>query len=146
VSEDNLHLVCGRCGAVNRVPAVRLSENPKCGRCHASVLDGSPVELDAASFDAFLARNDLPVVVDFWAEWCGPCKMMAPAYAQMAREQRLQLRLAKLDTEASPAVAGRYGIRSIPTLIMFRNGQEIDRAVGALDAARLRAWLLQAKG
>jgi thioredoxin 2 len=141
VSEGTLHLVCGKCGAVNRIPAARLAEGPKCGRCHAAVLDGAPVELDAARFDAFIARNDLPVVVDFWAEWCGPCKMMAPAFAQMAREQRLQFRLAKLDTEASPDVAGRYGIRSIPTLIMFRNGQEIDRAVGALDAARLRAWL-----
>jgi thioredoxin 2 len=105
------------------------------------VLDGSPVELNEASFDAFVTRNDLPVLVDFWAEWCGPCKMMAPVFAQAAREQRTQFRLAKLDTEASPGVAGRYGIRSIPTLILFRRGQEIDRAVGALDAARLRGWL-----
>jgi thioredoxin 2 len=145
MSADQLHLVCGRCSAVNRVPRERLAEEPKCGRCHARMLDGAPVELGSANFDAFIARNDLPVVVDFWAEWCGPCKMMAPVFAQAAREQRLQLRLAKLDTEASPDVAGRYGIRSIPTLIMFRNGQEIDRAVGALDAARLRAWL-QARG
>jgi thioredoxin 2 len=146
MSEAALHLVCGHCGAVNRVPAGRVSDEPKCGRCRAGVLDGAPVELNGANFDAFVGRNDLPVVVDFWADWCGPCKMMAPAFAQIAREQRLQVRLAKLDTEASPEVAGRYAIRSIPTLIMFRNGQEIDRAVGALDAARLRAWLQQARG
>ena len=141
MSQLALHLVCGYCGAVNRVPGARLQEGPKCGRCHAPVLDGTPVELSEADFDAFVGRNDLPVVVDFWAEWCGPCKMMAPAFAQVAREQRVQFRLAKLDTESSPAIAGRYAIRSIPTLILFRHGQEVDRAVGALDAGRLRAWL-----
>ena len=141
MSKSALHLVCGHCAAVNRVPAARLAEAPKCGRCHAAVLDGNPVELNEASFDAFVTRNDLPVLVDFWAQWCGPCKMMAPVFAQAAREQRMQFRLAKLDTEASPGVAGRYGIRSIPTLILFRRGQEIDRALGALDAARLRGWL-----
>ena len=141
MSQLALHLVCGHCGAVNRVPGARLQEGPKCGRCHAPVLDGTPVELSEADFDAFVGRNDLPVVVDFWAEWCGPCKMMAPAFAQVAREQRVQFRLAKLDTETSPAIAGRYAIRSIPTLILFRHGQEVDRAVGALDAGRLRAWL-----
>jgi thioredoxin 2 len=141
VSAQALHLVCGRCGAVNRVPHQRLDDAPKCGRCHAPVLDGAPVELGSASFDTFIGRNDLPVVVDFWAQWCGPCKTMAPVFAQAAREQRLHYRLAKLDTEASPDIAGRYGIRSIPTLVMFRNGQEVDRAVGALDGARLRGWL-----
>ena len=141
MSQLALHLVCGYCGAVNRVPGARLQEGPKCGRCHAPVLDGTPVELSEADFDAFVGRNDLPLVVDFWAEWCGPCKMMAPAFAQVAREQRMQFRLAKLDTESSPAIAGRYAIRSIPTLILFRHGQEVDRAVGALDAGRLRAWL-----
>ena len=141
MSQLALHLVCGHCGAVNRVPGARLQEGPKCGRCHAPVLDGTPVELSEADFDAFVGRNDLPLVVDFWAEWCGPCKMMAPAFAQVAREQRVQFRLAKLDTETSPAIAGRYAIRSIPTLILFRHGQEVDRAVGALDAGRLRAWL-----
>ena len=141
MSQLALHLVCGYCGAVNRVPGARLQEGPKCGRCHAPVLDGTPVELSEADFDAFVGRNDLPVVVDFWAEWCGPCKMMAPAFTQVAREQRMQFRLAKLDTESSPTIAGRYAIRSIPTLILFRHGQEVDRAVGALDAGRLRAWL-----
>ena len=141
MSQLALHLVCGHCGAVNRVPGARLQEGPRCGRCHAPVLDGTPVTLSEADFDAFVGRNDLPVVVDFWAEWCGPCKMMAPAFAQVAREQRVQFRLAKLDTETSPAIAGRYAIRSIPTLILFRHGQEGDRAVGALDAGRLRAWL-----
>jgi thioredoxin 2 len=141
VSTAGLHLVCSHCGAVNRVPRERLGDEPKCGRCHARVLEPAPVELDASSFDKFIARNDLPVVVDFWAEWCGPCKMMAPAFAQAAREQLTRFRLAKLDTEANPEVAGRFGIRSIPTLVLFRDGAEVDRAVGALDAARLRSWL-----
>lgn len=146
MSAGGLHLVCGQCGAVNRVPRERLADEPKCGRCHAPVLDAAPVELDAATFDKFIARNDLPVVVDFWAEWCGPCKMMAPVFAQAAREQRGRFRLAKLDTEASPDIAGRFGIRSIPTLVLFRGGAEADRAVGALDAARLRAWLQRHAG
>ena len=94
-----------------------------------------------ASFEADVLQSATPVLVDYWADWCGPCKMMAPAFAQVAREQRMQFRLAKLDTESSPAIAGRYAIRSIPTLILFRHGQEVDRAVGALDAGRLRAWL-----
>ncbi len=136
-----VHLVCQHCAAVNRVPAERLDEAPKCGRCHRAILDGVPVELTTANFDTFVSRNDLPVVVDFWAEWCGPCKTMAPVFAQTAREQRTRFRLAKLDTDAQPDIAGRYGIRSIPTLILFKEGRELDRQLGAVDATRLRAWL-----
>jgi thioredoxin 2 len=136
-----LHIVCAACGATNRVPPARLSEEPKCGKCHAPVLDGSPVELTDQSFDKFVQRNDLPVVVDFWADWCGPCKMMAPVFAQAARDQRTRLRFAKLDTEANPGIAQRYAIRSIPSLLLFKGGNEADRAVGALDSGRLRQWL-----
>jgi thioredoxin 2 len=136
-----VHVVCGACGATNRVPAERLEQQPSCGKCHQPLLDGKPVTLTDADFDRFIERNDLPVVVDFWADWCGPCKMMAPVFAQLAREQRTRFRFAKLDTDANQAVAGRYGIRSIPSLLLFKGGAEADRAVGALDPARFRAWL-----
>ncbi|HEU5283044.1 MAG TPA: thioredoxin TrxC [Burkholderiales bacterium] len=136
-----LHVVCGRCGAVNRVPAQRLEQSPNCGRCKGALLDGAPVELTGERFDRFIERNDLPVVVDFWADWCAPCKMMAPVFAQAAREQRTRLRMAKLDTDAQGAIAQRYAIRSIPTLVAFKGGREVDRVSGALDPARLRAWL-----
>ena len=136
-----LHVACAACGATNRVPPARLAEEPKCGKCHEALLDGSPVELTDESFDRFVQRNDLPVVVDFWADWCGPCKMMAPVFSQAAREQRTRLRFAKLDTDANPGIAQRYAIRSIPSLVLFKGGNEADRAVGALDAGRLRQWL-----
>lgn len=138
---DPVHIVCAACGATNRVPPARLAEEPKCGKCHSALLDGSPVELTDQTFDTFVQRNDLPVVVDFWADWCGPCKMMAPVFAQAAREQRTRLRFAKLDTDANPTVAQRYAIRSIPSLLLFKGGNEADRAVGALNPGRLRAWL-----
>lgn len=136
-----LHVVCASCGAVNRVPQARLDQTPQCGKCHVALLDGPPVELTDATFDRFVERNDLPVVVDFWAQWCGPCKMMAPVFAQAAREQRTRFRFAKLDTDANQSIAQRYGIRSIPSLLLFKGGAEADRAVGALDAGRLRQWL-----
>jgi thioredoxin 2 len=138
---EGLHIVCGACGAVNRVPASRLAESPNCGKCHSPLLPGEPLELTVATFDRFVERNDLPVVVDFWADWCGPCKMMAPVFAQAAREQRTRFRFGKLDTDAQGPIAERYGIRSIPSLLVFRGGQEVDRVAGALDSARLRAFL-----
>ncbi len=144
MSGDNLHVVCAQCGAVNRVPAARLEEGGTCGRCRAPLLDGRAVALDEGSFDTFVARNDLPVVVDFWASWCGPCKMMAPAFEQIAREERAHARLAKVDTDAQQGLAARFGIRSIPTLIKFQAGREIDRVSGALDARSLRAWVRRA--
>ncbi len=138
---EPVHIVCSACGATNRVPPARIAEEPNCGKCHKPLLDGSPVELTDESFDKFVQRNDLPVVVDFWADWCGPCKMMAPVFAQAARDQRTRLRFAKLDTDANPNIAQRYAIRSIPSLLLFKGGNEADRAVGALDPGRLRQWL-----
>jgi thioredoxin 2 len=136
-----MHIVCPQCSSVNRIPDQRLGDGPKCGKCHSPVLDGKPVTLTSQNFDTFIARNDLPVAVDFWAEWCGPCKMFAPVFAQAAAEQKTRMRLAKLDTDAEPAIAQRYGIRSIPSLLLFKQGQEVDRVAGALDPTRLRAWL-----
>jgi thioredoxin 2 len=136
-----MHLVCPACLAVNRVPDERLGEAPKCGKCAAPLLDGAVLALDAARFAKFSRDDGLPLVVDFWAAWCGPCRVMAPVFAQVAGEMPLRARFAKLDTEAEPQLAQRFGIRSIPSLLVFRHGEEIGRSAGAMDAAGLRHWL-----
>ncbi|MBS0319939.1 MAG: thioredoxin TrxC [Proteobacteria bacterium] len=138
---DSLHIVCPHCAATNRVPEARLAQHPSCGQCHQPLFDGRPIELTPDNFDAQIARNDIPVVVDFWAEWCGPCKMMAPQFARAAGEMEPRVRFAKLDTEAAQEIAGRYGIRSIPTMIVFKGGREVARQSGAVDAASLVRWL-----
>lgn len=136
-----LHVVCPHCHATNRLPAERLAQAPTCGRCKAPLFTGLPAELDAASFDRHVGRSDLPVVVDFWAPWCGPCKSMAPAFARAAGMLEPQYRLAKVNTEEVQALAARFGIRSIPTLVIFRGGREIARQSGALDASTLVRWI-----
>jgi thioredoxin 2 len=138
---DRVHVVCPHCGTTNRVPAPRLAEGPTCGSCKRSLLDGKPFALDAAGFDRQVANSDLPVVVDFWAPWCGPCRMMAPAYEQAAARLSPGVRLAKVDTEAHPDLGARFGIRSIPTLVVFRNGREVARRSGALGLPELVRWI-----
>lgn len=138
---DNLHVVCPHCDAVNRLPAARLDERPTCGQCRQPLFTGQPLELTASNFDRHVGRGDLPVVVDFWAPWCAPCRSMAPAFARAARELEPAVRLAKVDTESHQQLAARFNIRSIPTLAIFRNGREIARQSGAVDAATLERWV-----
>ena len=137
----NKHVVCPHCNGINRVPENRLTEGPKCGVCRQPLLDGRPVELSEANFHQHIERSDIPVLVDFWAPWCGPCKMMAPVFSQVAGQFRSRVRFAKVNTEEQQALAARFGIRSIPTLALFRGGREIKRVAGAMDAASLASWV-----
>jgi len=137
-------VVCPHCPAVNRIPDARLADKPRCGKCGKALFTGHPLELTGASFDLHLQRGELPLVVDFWAEWCGPCKMMAPAFAQAAGQLEPRVRLAKVDTEAQQAIAARYNIRSIPTLVLFRGGREIARQAGAMSANAIVQWVERA--
>jgi thioredoxin 2 len=136
-----VELICPHCHARNRVPDTRLADQPVCGKCKLPLLPGEPIVLDDGTFDRFIANDGLPIVVDFWAPWCGPCKMFAPTFAQAASEWTGKLRFVKVDTEANAHLAQRFAIRSIPTLALFRNGREADRVSGALDPRGLRQWL-----
>ena len=138
---DSLHLVCPHCHAVNRLPLAKLGQTPNCGQCHRPLFDAHPLELTQATFSKHLSRNDIPVLVDFWAPWCGPCKMMAPQFAQAAQLLEPQVRLAKVNTEAEQSLGAQYAIRSIPTLALFRGGREIARQPGAMGAQDIVNWV-----
>ena len=136
-----LHIVCPACSTTNRIPADKLNAAPGCGRCHQALFNRHPLELTAANFQRHVERNDIPLVVDFWAPWCGPCKMMAPAFEQAAAQLEPGVRLAKLNTEAEQNIGARLGIRSIPTMIVFRGGREVARQSGAMGAADIIRWV-----
>ena len=141
MSEDARHIVCPNCLTVNRLAAQKDARKAKCGHCHQRLFTAHPVPVSATSFATHIQRNDIPVVVDFWAQWCGPCKVMAPAYERVTSELEPAIRFLKVDTEAEPELASRYNIQSIPTLLLFRHGNLLARHSGALDAKALRSWL-----
>ena len=135
-----MHIACPHCAATNRVPDERLADDPVCGRCGKALLDGTPVALTDANFEAVTSRTELPVVVDFWAAWCGPCRAMAPQFAQAARELKGRVLFAKVDSDANPQTAARFAIRSIPTMVRLERGRETKRQSGALPSAQIVAW------
>ena len=137
-----MHIVCANCKAINRIPAQKSHLQARCGKCQQAVYKLEPVALNDANFYRYVEKNDLPVIVDFWAQWCGPCKVMAPVFANIAQHSE-NLLFAKVNTEEAQRVSGEAGIRSIPTMIFFQAGKEVDRISGALPEPQLKQWIMQ---
>ncbi|AMG44749.1 thioredoxin TrxC [Achromobacter ruhlandii] len=142
----SVQIVCPHCQSINRVPTAKMDAHPNCGRCQRPLFTGEPIELTTATFSRHVERNDIPLLVDFWAPWCGPCKMMAPQFQQAARLLEPKVRVAKVDTEAEPQLAAQFGIRSIPTLALFQNGREVARQAGAMGVQDIVRWVSVAAG
>lgn len=140
---NNLHVVCPHCDGINRLPHSKLAAGGKCGACHQPLFIGAPLELNQARFQRHLAKSDIPLLVDFWASWCGPCQMMAPVFSEAARRLEPDMRLVKINSEQEQGLSTQLGIRSIPTLVLFKNGTEKARMSGAMDLQNLLAWVGQ---
>ena len=138
---SHLHVVCPHCTAVNRIPAERLNAHPKCGKCGQQLFVGRPTELSQSSFQKHLQKNDIPLLIDFWAPWCGPCKMMGPAFSEAAMQLEPRVRLAKVNTEIEQTLGAQLNIRSIPTMVLFLNGVEKARQSGAMNSAGIIQWV-----
>jgi thioredoxin 2 len=134
-------IVCAHCLTTNRVPAERTAQDPTCGHCHQGLLDGHPAPLNDQSFDVVASKTELPIVVDFWADWCGPCKMMAPQFEKAAAQLKGKALFVKVDSDASPQLSSRFAVRSIPTLLMLKGGREVKRQAGATQAAQIVNWV-----
>lgn len=137
---DQIQVVCPHCSKVNRVPAAKLEQHPICGNCKGEIFNEAPLESDVEQFEKHVSRNDIPVLVDFWAPWCGPCQAMAPSFAQAAEQLEPGIRLIKVNTESNPQVAAQYAIRSIPTMVLFKGGKEVARQSGAMNATSIVSW------
>ncbi|MGJ5203327.1 thioredoxin TrxC [Bradyrhizobium sp. HKCCYLR20261] len=139
---ESFQLVCGQCGQINRLPVARAPHQGKCGKCHAPLFSGHPIEVDQAAFTRHLANSDLPLLVDVWAPWCGPCRAMAPMFARAAQELEPRVQLLKLNSDEAPEVSAKFGISGIPTLLLLHKGRELARISGAMDSQRIVAWTL----